>query len=64
MNYLTPLEIFYKWEKQKKNDVFLSQPINDKLYNWTWGEVGMQVRKMAAYIKSLNLTENSKIGII
>ena len=25
------------------------------------GEVGLQVRKMAAYIKSLNLTENSKI---
>ena len=64
MNYLTPLEIFYKWEKQKQNDIFLSQPINDKLYNWTWGEVGLQVRKMAAYIKSLNLTENSKIGIL
>ena len=28
------------------------------------GEVGLQVRKMAAYIKSLNLTENSKIGIL
>ena len=64
MNYLTPLEIFYKWEKQKQNDIFLSQPINDKLYNWTWGEVGQQVRKMAAYIKSFNLTENSKIGIL
>ena len=23
MNYLTPLEIFYKWEKQKQNDIFL-----------------------------------------
>ena len=64
MNYPSPLEIFYKWEKEKANDVFLSQPINGVWHNWTWKEVGLEVRKMAAYIQSLGFDDKSKIGII
>ncbi|SVE64966.1 uncharacterized protein METZ01_LOCUS517820, partial [marine metagenome] len=28
MKYLSPLEMMYKWEEEKGNEVFLSQPIN------------------------------------
>ncbi|MEE2953942.1 MAG: AMP-binding protein [Bacteroidota bacterium] len=64
MKYLSPLEMFYKWEREKPEDIYLSQPIDGVWHNWTWEEVGIEVRKMASYIKSLNLPVNSKIGIL
>ena len=64
MKYLSPLEMMYKWEEEKGNEVFLSQPINSIWHDWTWEEVMLEVRKMAAYIKSLNLEEKSKIAIL
>jgi long-subunit acyl-CoA synthetase (AMP-forming) len=64
MNYLSPLEMLYKWEQEKPNEIYLSQPIDGVWHNWTWEEVGKEVRKMAAYLKSLDLPENSKIGLL
>lgn len=64
MKYLSPLEMLYKWEQKKPNEIYLSQPINGVSHNWTWQEVGMEVRKMAAYLDSLNLKEKSRIGIL
>jgi len=64
MKYLSPLEMMYKWEEEKGNEVFLSQPINSIWHDWTWEEVMLEVRKMAAYIKSLNLEDKSKIAIL
>ena len=64
MKYLSPLELMYKWEVEKQNEVFLSQPIKDEWHNWTWKETMIEVRKMASYLKSLNLEEKSKVGIL
>ena len=64
MKYLSPLEMMYKWEEEKGNEVFLSQPINSIWHDWTWEEVMLEVRKMAAYIRNLNLEKKSKIAIL
>ncbi|MDC1024290.1 AMP-binding protein [Flavobacteriales bacterium] len=64
MNNLTTLDWLYKWEKEKPNSIYLSQPINGVWHNWTFYDFGQEVRKMASYIKSLNLKKNSKIGIL
>ena len=64
MNYLSPLEMLYKWEREKENEIYLSQPINGVWHNWTWKEVGLEVRKMAAYLQSLNLPKQSKVGVL
>ena len=64
MNYLSPLEMLYKWEHEKPNEIFLSQPIDGIWHNWTWKEVGVEIRKMAAYLKSLNLPNDSKIALL
>ena len=64
MKYLSPLDMLYKWEKVKPQSIYLSQPINGIWHNWTFYDVGQQVRKMSAYIASLNLVKNSKIGIL
>ena len=64
MKYLSPLEMLYKWEQEKSDEIYLSQPIDGVWYNWTWKEVGNEVRKMASYLRSLELPANSKIGIL
>ena len=64
MKYLSPLEMLYKWEQKKANEIYLSQPIDGVWHNWTWKELGEEVRKMAAYLQSLNLPQKSKIGIL
>ena len=64
MNYLSPLEMLYKWEREKDNEIYLSQPINGVWHNWTWKEVALEVRKMAAYLQSLNLPKQSKVGVL
>ena len=64
MNYLSPLEMLYKWEQAKPNEIYLSQPIDGVWHNWTWKEVGQQVRKLAAYLRSLDLPKQSKVGIL
>jgi len=64
MNYLSPLEMLYKWEQEKPNEIYLSQPIEGVWRNWTWKEVAEEVRKMATYIKSLDFPDNSKIALL
>lgn len=65
MKYRSPLEMMYHWEySNKKDQVYLSQPVNGLYHNWTWSECMIQVRKMANYLKSLNLPNHSKIGIL
>ena len=64
MRYLSPLEMAYKWEDEKPDNIFLSQPVNGKLEEWTWSQAMIEVRKMANYLESLNLPKESKIGIL
>ena len=64
MIYLSPLEMLYKWEKEKPEQIYLSQPIDGYWHHWTWKEFGIEVRKMACYIKSLDLPKDSKIALL
>ncbi len=64
MEYISPLSMLYKWEKDKADKIFLSQPIDSISHNWTWKEVALESRKMAAYLLSLDLPKKSKIGIL
>jgi long-chain acyl-CoA synthetase len=59
------LEHVYRWETEKANDVYLTQPIaNGAVKNYTWQEAVCEARKMANYLKSLNLPENSHIALL
>ena len=62
--YPSPLEMLYKWEQETPNNLYMRQPIKDVWHDWSWKETANQVRKMAAYLKSLNLPEGSRIGIL
>ena len=61
-----PTHIHYLmyWEKKSPNQDFLVQPLpNGQVIKYTWGEVASQVKKMAAYLQSLNLPGRSQIAI-
>ncbi len=64
MSRSLPLDMLYRWEREVPNQVFMRQPIKGKWHEWTWKETGQEVRKMAAYLKSLNYEPGSKIAVI
>ena len=63
-DYLSPLQMAYQWERVKPDDIFLSQPIDGVCREWTWHQAMNEVRRMATYLRSLNLNKDSKIAIL
>jgi len=60
-----PLDMVYHWEKAKANSLYMTQPIGDgKTVEYTWGRAVDEARRMASYLRSLNLPEKSRIGLI
>ena len=64
MTYLSPLEMLYKWEQEKPEEIYLSQPIDGIWHHWNWKEFGIEVRRMASYLNSLDLPKGSKIALL
>ncbi|WP_317929529.1 AMP-binding protein [Halioxenophilus sp. WMMB6] len=61
----TPLHTFLHWEQEQANVVWLTQPQADgTVVTYTWAEAGIMARKIAAYIQSLQLPEQSNIVLI
>lgn len=60
-----PLARFLHWEAVQPNKVYMTQPFPDgRVVNYTWAEVGDQVRRMAAHLLSLDLPAASHIAIL
>lgn len=60
-----PLDMVYHWEATNANSLYMTQPIGDgKVVEYTWGRAVDEARRMASYLKSLNLPEKSRIGLI
>ncbi len=61
---VTPTNRFFHWEKTAPNKVYLRQPQGPGHYrDYTWGEVGDQVRRMATALRALGLQPGDKIAI-
>ncbi len=60
----TTLEAFYDREKKHPKLPFLNQPFGDKWETYTWGEAGQMARRVAAYLRSLDLKPGSHIGLV
>jgi len=59
------LDCFYTHEKERKDMVYLRQPFpGQDLKDYTWGQVADQSRRMASYLKSLELPPGSSICTI
>jgi long-chain acyl-CoA synthetase len=60
----TPLEKLYHWSEVKPDKTFLRQPFNGEWLHFSWKKSEDEIRRMAAYLRSLNLSPQSKIAII
>lgn len=60
----TPLEKLYDWTVQRPDKTFLRQPYNGEWLHYSWKNVDDEVRRVANYLRSLNLPPQSKIAII
>lgn len=60
----TQLHCLFYWEKRQPKKILFVQPAeNGRVYHYTWCEVADQVRRMAAYLTTLNLPPHSQIAI-
>ena len=59
------LQRFYHWEKTAPKRVTLTQPLGGgKVRDYTWAEVGDQVRRMAAHLQSLGFAPGDRIALV
>lgn len=60
-----PLEQVYHWEKAKADDIYLTQPMgNGVIQEYTWKHTVGEARRMATYLKSLDLPPGSNIALL
>ncbi len=60
-----PLDMIYHWETAKAESIYMTQPMGDgKVIDYTWRRAVGEARRMAAYLVSLNLPPQSRIGIM
>jgi long-chain acyl-CoA synthetase len=61
---VTPVHCLLHWEKKQPKKVYMTQPLNDgTTIDYTWKQVANEVKRMAAYLQSLQLPLHSHIGI-
>lgn len=64
-NHATMLHAFLHWEAQTPEAIYLTQPYPDgTVIDYSWREVGDQVRRIAAHLQSLDLPDKSHIAIV
>jgi long-chain acyl-CoA synthetase len=59
----TPLEMFYQWEREAPNEIYLRQAHAGTWTEYTWSQVADQVRRVASFIQSKNYPSKSSIAI-
>ena len=60
-----PLQCLYRWEHERGNQIYLTQPIGGgTVQDITWGEAADQVRRMAGWLQAQGWPAGSKVAII
>jgi long-subunit acyl-CoA synthetase (AMP-forming) len=60
----TPLEMLYYWEDTRAESVYMKQPIDGVIKDFTWRETGQQVRRVAAGLIALDLPGGTNIALL
>ena len=60
-----PLQRIYKWERERPEAVFLTQPYGGgKVRDWTWGQSVAEMRRIAEWLKAQNWEPGSRVAIL
>lgn len=60
----TPLEMLYHWEDTRPEAVYLKQPIDGAIKDFTWRETSQQARRVAAGLIALDLPTGTNIALL
>ncbi|WP_322033883.1 AMP-binding protein [Paraburkholderia sp. J76] len=61
----TLIHRFLHWERVQPDAIYLTEPTPDgRIVDYTWGAVGNEARRMAAWLQSLQLPPRSAISIV
>jgi long-chain acyl-CoA synthetase len=58
------IDCFCRFEQEKPNKLFLSEPVNGVYQQFSWQEAGAEIRKMAAVIQGMGFQKGDKIAIL
>jgi long-chain acyl-CoA synthetase len=60
-----PLQRAYRWEKERANEIYLTQPMGGGVVrDWTWGQAMDEARRVAAWLKAQGWEPGSRIAIM
>ena len=60
-----PLQRFYRWEKERADKIFLTQPMGAGVVrDITWAEAGNEVRRMASWLQAQGWPAGSTVAIL
>jgi long-chain acyl-CoA synthetase len=60
-----PLPCLYRWERERPDAVYLTQPLgNAKIEDITWAQAADQVRRMASWLHAQGWPQGSRVAII
>lgn len=60
----SPIAAFIHWESSAPDNIFLRQPFNRVLKDYTFKSAGDEVRRMAAALQALDMPANSHVALI
>ncbi|HQR92519.1 MAG: hypothetical protein B7Y15_07530 [Bacteroidetes bacterium 24-39-8] len=58
------IDCFCKYEIEKPDALFLSEPVNGVYQEFTWKSAGAEIRKMAAVLEEKGLKKGDKVAIL
>src|ERR1035441_10755856 len=60
-----PLSRLYRWERERADRVFLTQPFGGgRVRDFTWQQVADEVRRMAGYLPARDWEPGSRVAIL
>jgi long-chain acyl-CoA synthetase len=59
-----PLQRIWRWERERADQIFLTQPLGGQVREWTWRQAVDEARRMAAYLKAQHWEPGSPVAIL
>jgi len=60
-----PLQRIYKWERERPETIFLTQPYGGgNVRDWTWGQAVAEIRRIATWLKAQDWEPGSRVAIL
>ncbi len=60
----TPVTGLLQWEATQPDAIYMTQPVNGEVIEYSWAQTADQVRRMAGYLQSLDLPAGSRIALL